>query len=99
MKEQQARSDRTTLLAEAEADKWASELDEWCLLREKVLKLLDVSAAREGRFIARQLRGLAKHLREARNADDDATMSPLLEQLGAIHRRALTLVESETRRA
>ena len=86
--------DRTTLLAEAEADQWAAELEEWCLLREKVLQMIDVAAAKEGRFVARQLRGLARHLREARNGDDDATMSPLLEQLGTIHRRALALLAS-----
>ena len=85
-------TDRTTLLAEAEADHWAAELEEWCLVREKVLRMIDVAAAKEGRVIARQLRGLARHLRDTRKTEDDAMMSPLLEQLGTIHRRALSLI-------
>ena len=90
-----ASTDRATLLAEAEADQWAAELEEWCLVREKVLRMIDVAAAKEGRLIARQLRGLARHLRDTRKTEDDAMMSPLLEQLGTIHRRALALVEKQ----
>lgn len=91
MKETSA-PDRTTLLAEAEADHWAAELEDWCLVREKVLRMIDVAAAKEGRLIARQLRGLARHLRDTRKTEDDAMMSPLLEQLGMIHRHALSLI-------
>jgi hypothetical protein len=83
---------RKTLTPEAEAEEWATELESWSLVREKVPERLDITKAREARTLAKEIRALAAEIGDARKDGDHSTMSIFLETLGTLRQRALGML-------
>lgn len=83
---------KETMLPEAEAAVWAEELDGWALVREKVTAKLDVHMAKEARRLAREIRDVAREVKDARESNDVSTAGIMLEQLGSLRVRALSLL-------
>jgi hypothetical protein len=86
---------RSSKRPEEEALSWATQLEGWALVREKVLAHLDVRAARAARALAGEMRSVFAHIRHARIAEDEARARSLGEDLAALRQRAMDLVRSQ----
>lgn len=84
-----------------EALHWARDLEEWAIVREKVISKLDIRSARRARGLAHELRRTAeiaydmleqKGDREGRDEAIVAQISPLLEELAALRIEAVELM-------
>lgn len=51
--------------------RWATELEKWAFVREKVLEQLDIESAKHARTLARDIKKLGRAVADARSADDD----------------------------
>ena len=77
-----------------EASHWAKELDQWAVVREKVLTKIDIRAARRARALASEIRrsvDIAWDLVE-HGSGDIGRMAPLLDELAALRIEAVELM-------
>ena len=83
---------KPTMLPEAEAASWADELERWAAARPASTSRSELHLIKEASRLAGEIRDVAREVRDAREADDAATMGIMLEQLGSLRARALSLL-------
>jgi len=90
------RSSEPTLSPFLEATTWASELEQWAFVKERVLSRLDIRAARKARGLAADLRDAVVEIETHQASSDQAATAIALGRLARLRNEAVLLVESET---
>ena len=77
-----------------EASRWAKELDEWAMLRERVLTTIDLRAARRARSLSSEIRRAADRVLDLteRRDSDVVGVAPMLDELAALRLEAVELM-------